>query len=342
VGDACIQIYSTEPGGGALTTSWDFATRKIRTFEIFCNDGTCLYSVIDPGFLAGTEPAPEGYHELADDTEVSFETIVHDAGVQFRLNNDALGPGESERIGTTPGLHNHPAWQLRIPEGQEGEFRIDFRFTTDSPLYADSQTFSAIITNLPPPATPTPTPTPTFAIPACVGDCDADGEVTLGELVSGVGGALGRAACAAFDVDADAAISIVELLLAVRASMNECPPAPTPTPTLPATLAVIQASIFSPRCALPLCHDSASRAGNLVLEPASSHADLVGIEPDVDTAEEAGLLRVDAGNPDNSFLLIKIEGPPPDQGGRMPLVGRFLNADEVDVIRAWIADGARP
>jgi hypothetical protein len=48
-------------------------------------------------------------------------------------------------------------------------------------------------------------------------------------------------------------------------------------------------------------------------------------------------LRVDPGHPENSFLLVKLEGPPPDQGSRMPLTGAPLTDAEIQRIRDWIA-----
>ena len=81
-------------------------------------------------------------------------------------------------------------------------------------------------------------------------------------------------------------------------------------------------------------------AGNLVLDADHAYAQLVGVEPFIDTARAAGLLRVDPGHPENSFLLVKLEGPPPDQGSRMPLTGPLLSATaEIRLIRDWIAQG---
>lgn len=347
VGDGCLNLFATEAGGGALTTSWDFAARKVQTFQSFCAAGTCLYSAIDPGFLHGVEPAPDGLHAVADGTQIRFEVVTRDAAVRFRLNGEALDAGESGLIGTAPDLHNHPAWQLSVPEGTQGDFPLSFKLTTTSPAYAESETFTILLTNLPTPTpdmpSPSPTPTATVAPTSCPGDCSGDGVVTVNELVGGVGAALGTAeACAALDVDGDGTVSISELVAAVNSALNGCTAGPTPTATRPATLAVIQDTIFSPRCAIPTCHDSQVRSGDLVLEPGSSHAQLVGVEPDIDTAREAGLLRVDPGDPENSLLLIKLEGPPPDQGSRMPLTGTLLTDAEVALIRSWIAAGAAP
>lgn len=348
VGDGCLNLFATEEDGGALTTTWDFG-RKVQTFQIFCAAGICLYSAIDPGFLHGVEPAPDGFHEIAGGTRISLEVVARDAAVRFRLNGEDLEPGESGLIGTAPDLHNHPSWQLSVADGTQGDFALSFKLTTTSPAYAESETFTILLTNLPTPTpdqpspSPTPTPTSTVASSSCPGDCNGDGRVAIDELVRGVGAALGTtAACPALDLDGDGEVSISELVAAVNSALTGCAAAPSPTATQAATLDAIQQTIFSPRCAIPTCHDSAVKSGDLILEAGLSHAQLVGVEPDIDTAREAGLLRVEAGQPDNSFLLIKLEGPPPDQGSRMPLTGALLSDAEVALIRRWIAAGAAP
>ncbi|MBI3783449.1 MAG: hypothetical protein HY270_08605 [Deltaproteobacteria bacterium] len=81
-------------------------------------------------------------------------------------------------------------------------------------------------------ATPTPTmvPTssasPTAPLPACVGDCNGDVEVTVDELILGVNMAAGTgliSACPVFDANGDGEVTIDELLLAVNAALNGCP-----------------------------------------------------------------------------------------------------------------------
>jgi subtilisin-like proprotein convertase family protein len=77
-----------------------------------------------------------------------------------------------------------------------------------------------------------PTLTPTEAAPtstpgddACVGDCDGDGSVNIGELIRGVNIALELAAldtCPSFDADNDGTVSIGELIQAVNNALNGC------------------------------------------------------------------------------------------------------------------------
>lgn len=76
------------------------------------------------------------------------------------------------------------------------------------------------------------------AVSSCPGDCNGDFEVTVNELVLGVGIALGQnavAQCPAIDRDGDGEVTIDELLAAVSAALNSCPSALTPTATPSAT-----------------------------------------------------------------------------------------------------------
>ncbi|MEO8602795.1 MAG: Ig-like domain-containing protein [bacterium] len=61
---------------------------------------------------------------------------------------------------------------------------------------------------------------------ACAGDCDANGTVTIDELVRGVGLALGEITtpCAPLDTSGDGQVDIAELIAAVGAALNGCPP----------------------------------------------------------------------------------------------------------------------
>jgi hypothetical protein len=52
------------------------------------------------------------------------------------------------------------------------------------------------------------------------------------------------------------------------------------------------------------------------------------------------LQRVAAGNPDDSYLIRKLEGGPDIGGSRMPQGGPFLDQAIIDQIRQWITDGA--
>ncbi len=73
---------------------------------------------------------------------------------------------------------------------------------------------------------------------ACVGDCDANDEVTVDEVVTGVNIALGAIAidvCERFDANGDNEVTVDEILRAVSAALDGCPEPGTPTPTTTTT-----------------------------------------------------------------------------------------------------------
>ena len=59
----------------------------------------------------------------------------------------------------------------------------------------------------------------------------------------------------------------------------------------------------------------------------------------VTSLQVGGLNRVTPGDPDNSYLIHKLEGTQ-TSGGRMPQGGPFLDQGTVDLVRQWITDGA--
>ena len=67
----------------------------------------------------------------------------------------------------------------------------------------------------------------------------------------------------------------------------------------------------------------------------ASFANLVG-QPSLQTA---GVLRVAAGDPDNSYLIQQLEGTAA-VGERMPFGGTPLDQAVIDDIRLWIENGA--
>jgi hypothetical protein len=342
VGSGCLQIWSTADGGGALTVQWDFAN-KAQTYESFCapDKSSCLYSNIDPGFMAPTDAvAGSGYYRLLDGTTVTVQVVSADAGLSMNVNGQKLyQPGDSALLGTMPTIHVHPSWQIVVPGDQFGDFQISFQLNTDSAAYTDSQVFTLVVTNVQPTAgSATPTPTATPQPTPCDGDCNSDGAVTVNELVVCVNMALGTSdACHACDANGDGTVTINEIIAAVNAALNGCPALPT------VTLAQIQDTIFTPSCATVGCHSGASPTGSLSLEGGQSYAQLVNVAPLVPLAAQAGELRVDPGHPENSFLLVKVSGtPPPGEGSPMPLTGNALTPAEVEMIRDWILEGANP
>jgi hypothetical protein len=103
------------------------------------------------------------------------------------------------------------------------------------------------------------------------------------------------------------------------------------------TLNQIQAAVFSPTCATSNCHSgpsgSALPAGMDLSDADSSFAALVGVA----SLQQPAILRVAAGDPDDSYLIQKLEG---NAGSRMPLGGSALDPSVIAEIREWIKDGA--
>jgi len=94
--------------------------------------------------------------------------------------------------------------------------------------------------------------------------------------------------------------------------------------------------VLKSRCVM--CHLTGQEPGNMKLAPKAAHAALVGVK-----ATETALNRVEPGKPDQSYLVLKLEGTHVAAGGtgdRMPTGGAPLSAEQVATIRAWIEQGA--
>lgn len=117
-----------------------------------------------------------------------------------------------------------------------------------------------------------------------------------------------------------------------------------PTPNLAPTFSSIQREIFSTqdasgRLACTQCHTNVGRtpAAGLNLLEGAAYAALVG-RPSVNNP---GAVFVIPGDPDNSYLVKKLEGAPGIVGLRMPRNnGPFLTEGQMLVIRRWIQEGA--
>ena len=60
----------------------------------------------------------------------------------------------------------------------------------------------------------------------------------------------------------------------------------------------------------------------------------------VASGQRPDLKLVDPGNPDSSYLLIKVRGDDEIVSQQMP-PDKVLPAEQVEIIRAWIASGAK-
>jgi cytochrome c5 len=97
----------------------------------------------------------------------------------------------------------------------------------------------------------------------------------------------------------------------------------------------IQANIFEQVC--EHCHAGANAPAGLRLDAANSYAMLVGVA----SVQRPSTLRVAPGDPNNSYLIQKLEGTAP-VGERMPAGLPALPQNDINVVRQWISDGAQP
>ena len=104
------------------------------------------------------------------------------------------------------------------------------------------------------------------------------------------------------------------------------------------TFSSIQAHIFAPICGA--CHTGAIAPVGLVLDSDVTFDQLV----DKPSREVPDFFLVEPGNPDDSYLIRKLEGGPDMVGFQMPpteLGVSHLSQEDIDVIRLWITEGAQ-
>lgn len=97
----------------------------------------------------------------------------------------------------------------------------------------------------------------------------------------------------------------------------------------------IQANIFTPSCALSGCHSGTSPQAGMSLEENQSFTSIV----DQPSSEVPQLKRIDPGNPDDSYLIRKLEGTA-SVGVQMPRNAAPLSVEKINALRDWIHDGA--
>jgi hypothetical protein len=110
----------------------------------------------------------------------------------------------------------------------------------------------------------------------------------------------------------------------------------------PMTLFQSVAAVVIPSCAVAGCHDAVSKTHAMDLStPEKIHSNWVDVRG-FDHCTGLDTPRVIPGDPDGSLVVLKIEGIAVcAQSNRMPLPPRdALTADQIAVIRAWIAAGA--
>jgi Bacterial Ig-like domain len=100
------------------------------------------------------------------------------------------------------------------------------------------------------------------------------------------------------------------------------------------TLESIEENVFTPICSK--CHIGAGAPEGLQLDAAHAYNALVGVP----SVEEPQFLRVNPGNPDSSYMILKIENAMGIEGGQMPLGEAPLPAATMAAMRQWVTNGA--
>jgi len=98
----------------------------------------------------------------------------------------------------------------------------------------------------------------------------------------------------------------------------------------------IQENVFTPICSP--CHSGAGAPLGLQLDAAHSYNLLVGVA----SGEVPTLQRVKAGDPDSSYIIIKLTNGPGIVGEQMPRGQPPLPAATIATIKQWISNGAPP
>ncbi len=116
-------------------------------------------------------------------------------------------------------------------------------------------------------------------------------------------------------------------------------PIGTPPPGDSVTLSGDVQPILTANCAVSGCHAGTSPAVGQNLSAGQAYAAIVNVP----SQEAPDLMRVRPSLPDSSYLVHKIQGTQGSvggSGGRMPLGGNPLTAEQIATIRAWITAGA--
>ncbi|SVB15356.1 uncharacterized protein METZ01_LOCUS168210, partial [marine metagenome] len=91
----------------------------------------------------------------------------------------------------------------------------------------------------------------------------------------------------------------------------------------------VQSAIFTPSCSLSGCHNGSVSPN---LQTGVAFDNVVGI-----SASQSAMPLIDPGNPDNSYLILKMEGS--GSGAKMP-IGGTVSTTNLQLIRDWVSNGA--
>ena len=99
----------------------------------------------------------------------------------------------------------------------------------------------------------------------------------------------------------------------------------------PATFAQVQETIFDVSCALSGCHSDGAWPN---LSAGQAYDNIVKVE------SSRGIALIEPGDPNKSYLYLKLLADADIDGNRMPPGGPFLTPDALEAVRAWIEQGA--
>jgi len=331
---ACAVVLASCAGNGPAPcgTGTEFSNIQCNIFNVSCLSGGCHNATDQAGSLVLT-PQAESCQQLVN--HVSANPV---AAVMGLLRVEPGQPNNSFLITKLTGPGAGEGGQMPLNAAMLPQSQIDMIsqwITNGAACTPRPVTPSATVTPLPTDtASPTETPSPTPSDSPTAADTS-----TVTPTVPTPTGT----------------VQPTPTPSSTPTVTPTLPPTPTPTvtPTLPptvtptfdpnATLAAIQATIFTPTCIALGCHNAHDHSANLILESGQSYGQLVNVVPDNFFAAMDGLLRVEPFNPSNSFLVIKVSGVPPVKyGSQMPQGGTPLTTQQVQLITTWIAQGALP
>jgi hypothetical protein len=87
------------------------------------------------------------------------------------------------------------------------------------------------------------------------------------------------------------------------------------------------------------CHMTGQEAGEIALHPKAAYDALVGV-----ASRETALKRVEPGDPEKSYLYLKLTDahlPVGGSGEPMPMGNYPLPAEQIELVRQWIVEGAK-
>jgi|GEM_PF-643072 len=125
--------------------------------------------------------------------------------------------------------------------------------------------------------------------------------------------------------------AIIKRMKAYQVKSPECPKDPKAT----VAFSKIQESILEPSCVS--CHNTKDPQGQLDISKGKAWAAMVNKK----SVSYNGKIMVVPGKPEQSYLIAKITAHGDRKGARMPTTGDYLWACQIDMIKAWIQQGAK-